>query len=163
MNKFSVMPLIKEHLKTFKKVDDSYIFKDLIIIIGLPIIFMIVMNFLFEGGLPDVFLNSLLTIFTILTPLLFALLPLVFSLIENERVSSEGRKPLKEFKANILFTIILSFGFLFVLLLCSLGIHKFFLSSLVYFLFMELILHLCLIIQRFNILMDSFINLQNKI
>lgn len=162
MGKFSVKPIITEHLKTFKKVDGDYIIKDLSVLLGVPLVFIIVFALVFSEGLPDIFVNSLLTVFTILTPLLFALLPLVFSLIENKKVSSSGRISLKEFKANILFTILLSFIFLIVLLFCSLGYLRFWLSLGVYFLFVEVVLHLCLIIQRFNILMDSFISLQNK-
>lgn len=163
MGKFSVKPIITEHLKTFKKADGNYIIKDLLVLLGIPVVFMVIFSFVFSNGLPDDFVNSLLTLFTILTPLLFALLPLVFSLIENKRVSSSGRVSLKEFKANILFTILLSFIFLMVLLVCSLGYWRFWLSLVVYFLFVEVILHLCLIIQRFNVLMDSFINLQNNL
>ena len=161
-NKFSIIPIVKEHLKTFKKVDGNYFIKDLIIILGIPFLGIVIFNCIFKEGLPNNIINSLLTVFIILTPLLFTLLPLIYSLIENKYVSSKGRFLLREFKANTLFTIVLSFIFLIILLICSLEYYRILLSLIIYFLFIEIILHLCLIIIRFNILMDSLIELQNK-
>ena len=106
--KISLTDIIKEHLNTFRKSDGSFLVVDLGIFLLIPIVLTILIFVFVLKEMPENFVNSLLTTFSILTPLLFGLLPMTFSLIENDYVSSNGYKLVNEFKANVLFTILLS-------------------------------------------------------
>lgn len=163
MDKLSLKPIIDDHLKTFKKSDGNYIIKDIVIFLGMPLMFIFTIGLFFSIDIPKEYIDSLLVAFSILTPLLFGLMPMIFNIIENKRVSKKGYKLLREYKANILFTIILSIFLILILLIWYLTLNlKPILNIIIYFLFIEIILHLFLILQRFNTLIEEFIKLQNK-
>ena len=161
--KISLMYIIKQHLKTFKKSDGSFLRVDLIIFIGMPTVLDVVLILILKD-IPENFINSLLTSFTILTPLLFGLLPMIFSLIDNKYVSSNSFNIIEEFKANILFTILFSLLLILVLLVWFLTTNwvKVFCNIIIYWLFIFILLHLFLIFNRFNTLINEYIKLMNK-
>ena len=106
--KISLNDIINEHLNTFRKSDGRFLVVDLMIFLVIPIVITLVLQGFFVKGIPQVFVESLLTTFSILTPLLFGLLPMIFSLIDKDYVSSQGYDLVTEFTANVLFTILLS-------------------------------------------------------
>lgn len=160
--KISLIDIIKEHFTTFKKSDGSLLKGDLIIFFLIPIVLSCTI-FKFITTLPEIFINSLLTSFSILTPLLFGLLPMTFSVIDNEFVSSNGYDLINEFKANVLFTILLSL-LLILILLSWILINQIRIECnfIIYMLFISIILHLFLILRRFNILINEYILLKKK-
>lgn len=161
--KISLKDIIKEHLNTFRKSDGRFLVMDLMIFLGIPIVLTILIFMFVLKELPENFINSLLTSFSILTPLLFGLLPMTFSLIENDYVSSKGYELVNEFKANVLFTILLSFILIVGLLIWFLTVNwKFQCDILICWLFIEVMLHLFLILNRFNILINEYISLKNR-
>lgn len=161
--KISLKDIIKEHLNTFRKSDGRFLVMDLMIFLGIPIVLTILIFMFVLKELPENFINSLLTSFSILTPLLFGLLPMTFSLIENDYVSSNGYELVNEFKANVLFTILLSFILIVGLLIWFLTVNwKFQYDILICWLFIEVMLHLFLILNRFNILINEYISLKNR-
>ena len=161
--KISLKDIIKEHLNTFRKSDGRFLVMDLMIFLGIPIVLTILIFMFVLKELPENFINSLLTSFSILTPLLFGLLPMTFSLIENDYVSSNGYELVNEFKANVLFTILLSFILIVGLLIWFLAVNwKFQCDILICWLFIEVMLHLFLILNRFNILINEYISLKNR-
>lgn len=161
--KISLNDIINEHLNTFRKSDGRFLVVDLMIFLVIPIVITLVLQGFFVKGIPQVFVESLLTTFSILTPLLFGLLPMIFSLIDKDYVSSQGYDLVNEFKANVLFTILLSLVLILILLTWFLTTNwKFILDIFIYFLFIELLLHLFLILNRFNILINEYIVLRNR-
>ena len=161
--KISLTTIIKEHLQTFKKSDGRFLVVDSIIFLGIPILLDILIFIFFLKEIPENFINSLLTSFSILTPLLFGLLPMTFSLIDNKHVSSNGFDIVNEFKANVLFTILLSLLLILVLLLWFLTTNwKFYCNIIICWLFIVILLHLFLILNRFNKLINEYILLKNK-
>lgn len=161
--KISLVNIIKEHLQTFKKSDGRFLVEDLIIFLGIPTISAIVIFMFVLREIPENFVNSLLTSFSILTPLLFGLLPMTFSLIDNKFVSSNGFDLVNEFKANVLFTILLSLVLVLVLLVWFLTVNwKFYCDLIICWLFIVILLHLFLILNRFNKLINEYIKLLNK-
>ena len=151
---------IKDHLSSFKKSDGHFLIADVLIFFVLPIILTIIVNYILKD-IPKQFIESLLTMFSILTPLLFALLPMAFNLVTNDSVTA-GFKLINEFKANVLFTILLSLIFILMLSTWFLTDNwKFLLNILIYWLFFEVIIHLIFLLQRFNILFNEYINLLN--
>lgn len=161
--KISLTDIIKEHLNTFKKSDGRFLVVDLVIFLVIPIILTILIFMFVLKEIPENFVNSLLTTFSILTPLLFGLLPMTFSLIENNHVSSNGYDLINEFKANVLFTILLSLVLIGILLVGFLTTNwKFYCDVIICWLCIEILLHLFLILNRFNILINEYISLKNK-
>lgn len=160
--KISLTDIIKEHLNTFKKSDGHFLVVDLRIFLIIPIVLTVLIMFVLKE-VPENFVNSLLTTFSILTPLLFGLLPMTFSLIENNYVSSNGYELVNEFKANVLFTILLSLVLIGILLIWFLNTNlKVYWDILISLLSIEILLHLFLILNRFNILINEYISLKNK-
>ncbi len=161
--KISLSDIIKEHFNTFKKSDGRFLVVDLVIFLVIPIILTILIFMFVLKEIPENFVNSLLTTFSILTPLLFGLLPMTFSLIENDHVSSNGYKLVNEFKANVLFTILLSLILIGILLVGFLTTNwKFYCDIIICWISIEILLHLFLILNRFNILINEYISLKNK-
>lgn len=161
--KISLNEIIKEHLNTFRRSDGRFLAVDLMMFLCIPIIITLVLQGFFVKGIPQVFVESLLTTFSILTPLLFGLLPMIFSLIDNEHISTNGFHLVNQFKANVLFTILLSLLLILILLIWFLTTNwKFIIDIFIYFLFIELLLHLFLILNRFNKLINEYIKLRNN-
>lgn len=161
--KISLNDIIKEHLNTFRKSDGSFLVVDLMIFLGIPIVLTIIIFMFVLKEIPENFINSLLTSFSILTPLLFGLLPMVFTLIDNDFVSTNGFKLVNEFKANVLFTILLSLTLILILLLWFLTVNwKIYCDIIICWLFIEIMIHLFLILNRFNILINEYISLKNR-
>ena len=105
--KISLNDIINEHLNTFRKSDGRFLVVDLMIFLVIPIVITLVLQGFFVKGIPQVFVESLLTWF----------------LTTN---------------------------------------WKFILDIFIYFLFIELLLHLFLILNRFNILINEYIVLRNR-
>ena len=161
--KISLNSIIKEHLNIFRKSDGHFLVGDLVIFLIIPLVLTALIFMFVLKEIPENFVNSLLTTFSILTPLLFGLLPMTFSLIENDYVSSNGYKLVNEFKANVLFTILLSLILIGILLIWFLTTNgKFYCDVAICLLCIEILLHLFLILNRFNILINEYISLKNR-
>lgn len=161
--KISLNNIIEEHLNTFRKSDGCFLVVDLMIFLVVPIVLTIILFTFVLKEMPENFINSLLTSFSILTPLLFGLLPMSFNLIDNKFVSSNGYNLVNEFKANVLFTILLSLTLILVLLVWFLTVNwKLYCDIIICWLFIVIMFHLFLILNRFNILINEYIYLKKR-
>ena len=161
--KLSLDDIIKEHMNTFRKSDGRFLVVDSVIFFIIPIALTILIFLFVFKEMPEKFVDSLLIAFSILTPLLFGLLPMSFSLIDNEHVSSKGFELVNEFKANVLFTILLSLTLVLILLMWFLTVNwKGLLDIVICWLSIEVLFHLFLILNRFNILINEYIKLRNR-
>ena len=160
--KISLKDIFEEHLGTFKKSGGGFLKMDLIVFIGIPSL-VTVSYFMGIGVLPVQFIEALLTVFSILTPLLFGLLPMVFVLIDNDNVSCSGFDLVNLFKANVLFTILLCLLLVCLLLLWFICSAKFVLGVGIVWLVVEVVLHLFMIMKRFNVLINEYIVLKRSI
>lgn len=155
--KISLIDIIKEHFSTFKKSDGSMLKEDLIIFFLIPIVLSCII-FKFITILPEMFIISLLIFISVLIVILFGLFPMTFTMINNKLVSSNGYNLLNEFKANVLFTILLSVLLILILLLWILVNQvRVECGFIIYMLFISIIVHLSLILRRFNILINEYI------
>lgn len=161
--KISLVDIIKEHLDTFRKSDGGFLVVDSMIFFIIPIVFTILIFMFVLKEMPEKFVDSLLMAFSILTPLLFGLLPMSFSLIDNDYVSSKGFELVNEFKANVLFTILLSLTLVLILLMGYLTVSwKWLLDFVICWISIEVLFHLFLILNRFNDLIKEYIKLRNR-
>ena len=161
--KISLTDIIKEHLDTFRKSDGRFLVVDLMIFLFIPIALTVLIFIFVFKEIPEKFVDSLLISFSILTPLLFGLLPMSFSLIDNDYVSSKGFELVNEFKANVLFTILLSLLLVLLLLIWFLTVNwKCIMDIVICWLFIEILLHLFLILNRFNDLINEYIKLKKR-
>lgn len=182
LGKIDIRYLIKEHIETFilKDLTKKNAFKRdkkaLFVFFILPIIISIIAIWIF-GNMSSSFSNSLLTCLSILSPLMFGFFPFIYDLIDNDEINPKSKYLIQQFKANVLFTMILSFTTLAVILLWTLAntnldiINNFFdektapilikyllilLSGIVYYLLICLSFHILMIIQRFNFLINQY-------
>lgn len=134
--KIKIKDIIKEHLKTLydakNKTNRIHLYKDIYIMPDdlftffiLPLIISLILVFL--GGLLNIDIsNALLTAMTILTPFLLSLLILVYDMsqklgrIKDNRSYFRRLKLLKEMKANISFSILMTLLSVIPLILYSL-------------------------------------------
>lgn len=181
-DKINISHLIKEHfdtlyLKDKTKTDNKR--KDvctLFLFFIVPIIVSLVIIFLF-GNISNSLSNSLLTCLSILSPLMFGFFPFIYDLIDNEEVNPKSRALIQEFKANVLFTMLLSFTTLAFILIwtlvnnnldfcftyfekdianCLVNHIPLILSGIIYYLLFCLGFHILMIIQRFNFLINQY-------
>lgn len=188
ISKINIYNLVKEHFNTFylkdktkndgKRNDVCSLFWFFIA----PIIMAGVIVFFF-GNMQDSLINSLLICLSILSPLMFGFFPFIYDLIDNNSVNSKSLEYVKEFKANVLFTMMLSFSslaFIFIWTLvnnnldfCTNFLTKdnstflinhilLLLSSIIYYLLFCLGFHILMIIQRFNFLINEFIKFKKN-
>ena len=125
INKINILNLIKEHLSTFylkdktKKDNKRRDGKALFLFFIVPLFVSIIIVFLF-GNMNDSLSNSLLTCLSILSPLMFGFFPFIYDLIDNDNINPKSKFLIQEFKANVLFTMILSFSALACILIWTL-------------------------------------------
>jgi hypothetical protein len=182
LGKIDIRHLIKEHTNTFilkdltKKNSFKRDNKALFVFFIFPILISIIAVRIF-GNMSSSFSNSLLTCLSILSPLMFGFFPFIYDLIDNKEINPKSRYLIQQFKANVLFTMILSFTTLAVILLWTLAnnnlniINNYFdektapiiinyilisLSGIVYYLLICLSFHILMIIQRFNFLINQY-------
>lgn len=192
LGKIDIRYLIEEHINTFELKDISKtkstnrrkhgtkknMKKDkgaLCLFFIVPIIISLLALWVF-GNMNSSFSNSLLTCLSILSPLMFGFFPFIYDLIDNDEINPESRYLIRQFKANVLFTMILSFTTLAVILLwiladANVGIINNFdektasiiinnilliLSGIIYYLLICLSFHILMIIQRFNFLINQY-------
>ncbi len=187
MNKINISNLIKEHFDTFylnnaKKDNKQKDVKTLGLFFILPGIISLVIIFFF-GNIGDSLSNSLLTCLSILSPLMFGFFPFIYELIDNDDVNPKSRVLIREFKANVLFTMLLSFISLAFILIWTLvnnnldfcilyfeedisniltNFIPLLLSCIVYYLVICLGFHILMIIQRFNFLINQYNDFKKK-
>lgn len=188
MGKINIVPLIKEHYNTLyliKYIDDKEVYeadyKFIFTLFFLPGVIAAGMVFIL-GFVKLSLASSLLTCLSILSPLMFGFFPIIYDLTDNEKINPLSKNYIKEFKSNVLFTMVLSFFTLAMILLFTLiyshlnicYIHiiskdfstiiikgiKFVFSVLIYYLIICLALHILMIIQRFNFLINEFVKFQ---
>lgn len=181
INKINILNLIKEHLSTFylkdktKKDNKRRDGKALFLFFIVPLFVSIIIVFLF-GNMNDSLSNSLLTCLSILSPLMFGFFPFIYDLIDNDNINPKSKFLIQEFKANVLFTMILSFSALACILIWTLVNNNLdfllylkkdivnnlstgillFLSGVIYYLLLCLGFHILMIIQRFNFLINQY-------
>ena len=193
LGKIDIRYLIEEHINTFELKDiqkskssnrrkhktRKNMKRDkgaLCLFFIVPIIISLLASWVF-GNMSSSFSNSLLTCLSILSPLMFGFFPFIYDLIDNDEINPESKYLIQQFKANVLFTMILSFTTLGVILLWILAsnnlciICHYFdektastiinnillcLSAIIYYLLICLILHILMIIQRFNFLINQY-------
>lgn len=187
MKKIDIKSLLKEHYDSlynieYDKIDKKEIlhkdYLSIFLLFILPLILSIPIT-LFLGFVETSFSNSLLTCLSILSPLMFGFFPIIYELTDNEKINPKSKEVIKEFKANVLFTMILSFLTLGLVLFWTLieptltmknlqhvlkeytpsiiNIIKFLCSMSIFYLIISLGLHILMIIQRFNFLINEFI------
>lgn len=192
MGKINIVPLIKEHYNTLyliKYIDDKEVcevdYKIIFILFFLPLVIGVCIV-LILGFIKLTLASSLLTCLSILSPLMFGFFPIIYDLTDNEKINPLSKNYIKEFKSNVLFTMVLSFFTLAMILLFTLIYShlnicyiyiiskkfsiiiiksiKFVFSVLIYYLIICLALHILMIIQRFNFLINEFVkfHINNK-
>lgn len=193
LGKIDIRYLIDEHINTFELKDipknksgnrrkhktRKNMKKDkgaLCLFFIVPIIISVLALWVF-GNMSSSFSNSLLTCLSILSPLMFGFFPFIYDLIDNDEINPESKYLIQQFKANVLFTMILSFTTLAVILIWTLAntnlniINHYFdektahiiinnilliLSGIIYYLLICLSFHILMIIQRFNFLINQY-------
>lgn len=193
LGKINILYLIEEHLNTFELKDipkntsnnrrkhknQKNMKKDkgaLCLFFIFPIFISIFALWVFRN-MSLSFSNSLLTCLSILSPLMFGFFPFIYDLIDNEEINPKNKYLIQQFKANVLFTMILSFTTLAIILLWTLintnliSINHYFdektsstiintilliLSGIIYYLLICLSFHILMIIQRFNFLINQY-------
>ena len=190
MNKINIKSLIIEHYKTLytieydrsnKKEIIHKDYKSILLLFVFPLLLSLIIIILFRF-VNQSFNNSLLTCLSILSPLMFGFFPIIYELTDNDKINPKSKKLIKEFKTNVLFTMILSFTTLAFILFWTListtvtfdsfqyflkentyliiNIIKSLYSILIYYLIICLGLHILMIIQRFNFLINEYIKFQ---
>lgn len=190
MKKIDIRLLIKEHYKTLYNIEYDKItkkeirhkdYRGIFLLFFLPLILSFILTTLF-GFVEASFSNSLLTCLSILSPLMFGFFPIIYELTDNEKINPKSKEYIKEFKSNVLFTMILSFLTLGLVLFWTLinptltlenlqnvlkdytpliiSIIKYSCSIIIFYFSISLGLHILMIIQRFNFLINEFIKFQ---
>lgn len=190
MKKINIKSLLKEHYDSLYNIEYDKItkkeihhkdYRSIFLLFILPLILSIPIT-IFFGFVETSFSNSLLTCLSILSPLMFGFFPIIYELTDNEKINPKSKEFIKEFKANVLFTMILSFLTLGLVLFWTLinptltmknlqlvlkeytplitSIIKFLYSMIIFYLIISLGLHILMIIQRFNFLINEFIKFQ---
>lgn len=184
--KISITKILIEHFEIYKvrkKVDANTYKKrwskrDFLIFLGLPFVLSLLIVY-YGGTITNVISEPLLLSISIFTPIMFGLLPIIYDFFEKP-LGDHGYDLVNQFKANVLFVILISVFTLFLLILFSLNLPVieiyeiywlklplkwFYLESvsvLIYFFLGVIVLHILMILQRFNFLMNEFIRMQKN-
>ena len=164
IDKININILIKEHFHTLyiKKYDKiNYDYWAIGYLFIIPFIIAVIL-LLFNIKINENLGNALLTSLSILSPLMFGFFPFIYNLLDNNGISKKGRTLIKEFKSNVLFTMLLSFLSLGLLLIWVILKNNWALSFIIFFVVLVLITHILMIIQRFNFLINEFIKFKNN-
>ncbi|MDT8716981.1 hypothetical protein IAI10_09955 [Clostridium sp. 19966] len=172
IDKISIKKIIKEHLNSLKSSNSSngtLNLTEAICFFIFPFVFAVL--FAWKKVLNEQDINTVITIFSIFTGLLFNLLILILDMVrkikdmannENDANSYNIRRTLlKETYANISFCIVLSlvllsFSFVFVIGV-SKWLFKYILSVLVYYCIITFILTLFMVLKRiYSLLSHEF-------
>lgn len=167
LGKIDIRKILKEHNDTLilKTTKDKVVKDEPICFLFFIFPFMISIGYyLLNGGFSKETVITLLITFSIFTPLLFSLLPIIYDL-SNKKLSNYGFELVNEFKSNVLFVILVSLTTLSLLimefLLYGKGINSIF-TIIILGLFINIALTILMIIQSFNFFMNQFIKMRKE-
>lgn len=181
ISKINIYNLVKEHFNTFYLKDKTKTDGKRNDVLALLLFFiapMIIAGLLvfFFGNIRNQLIDSLLICLSILSPLMFGFFPFIYDLIDNKTVNPKSLDYVKEFKANVLFTMMLSFTSLAFIIIWTFANSNLdfctnldknyitvlinyillILSFIIYYFLFCLGFHILMIIQRFNFLINEY-------
>lgn len=162
-SKVDVRKIVSEHYNTlynYRKGDKKKDKKDIFTFFGIPFIISVILVFLSKGSLESSITDSILISLSIFTPILFSLLVAIYSINRERLKKKKVYKVIKEFKANVSFTIIISLITIFFTVIYSMNIwgdyyYLSVLSFIIIFLVGIIGLTLLQILKRWNYLLDE--------
>lgn len=176
MGKINICTIIREHFSSLyiiKNDEKKNDYKAYFWLFGLPIVLTLIIGINWKSLTLNPFCiefnmissnlgNSLLSSLSILSPLMFSFIPIIYSLIDNSDINADSKDYIKEFKSNVLFTMLLSFSGLGFLIVWSVFNDYWLISLVIYLLVFSLVFHILMLIQRFNFLLNEFIKFRSN-
>lgn len=163
-DKLDVRPIISEHIRTLHKYREENVYPgDIFVFFGLPAICAALILYVFHTPVDRTASNILITSLSVFSALLLNLLMLLYDLVRKEEESgsdgsSDAEKLLREIFANISYSILVSVFCVAILLIAYLeirsGIFLQIFSLVVYFLLIQFLLTLFMVLKRVHVLLS---------